>query len=429
MDTETEATKVLSKPTDDILVQTSEQKKLLSQKVPLTSVQQTAVVAPMIQAMKNQANGDVNSDSDNEEYRPASEFLNTTFAFEYLNQAGSSNAADLYRDSLYVQFDPLVEPKPPANPAGNMVIGHRMEKFLREQKAAVSPELRPLTADEHTPIKTSVGSFQQTPNTIVKKPARRVNNVDCDAEATTPIIALDNCEDNSNSVSSMQLEMKAMSERLMELTAQNSALRGKCEELSNRTNADSQKLQEMDLIIKEYEATISEMKSSTSNHKKKVEESIESVIKERDNVNIDFCLFRADTIFCQAVEDLQAAENVIAELLKRFDKLRSTVSDLKKNEVTLKASVEDLSERLAKSEARFRQLRDNAEDKVAKLKIEMDRMAKSRDADMVGIRAQVKKYEVLTSSLEKECEQKAKQIQELSSICDELIQKADRNDA
>ncbi|KFD62711.1 hypothetical protein M514_09169 [Trichuris suis] len=416
MDTETEATKVLSKPTDDILVQTSEQKKLLSQKVPLTSVQQTAVVAPMIQAMKNQASGDVNSDSDNEEYRPASEFLNTTFAFEYLNQAGSSNAADLYRDSLYVQFDPLVEPKPPANPAGNMVIGHRMEKFLREQKAAVSPELRPLTAnfsDEHTPIKTSVGSFQQTPNTIVKKPARRVNNVDCDAEATTPIIALDNCEDNSNSVSSMQLEMKAMSERLMELTAQNSALRGKCEELSNRTNADSQKLQEMDLIIKEYEATISEMKSSTSNHKKKVEESIESVIKERDN----------------AVEDLQAAENVIAELLKRFDKLRSTVSDLKKNEVTLKASVEDLSERLAKSEARFRQLRDNAEDKVAKLKIEMDRMAKSRDADMVGIRAQVKKYEVLTSSLEKECEQKAKQIQELSSICDELIQKADRNDA
>ncbi|CDW59133.1 Transforming acidic coiled-coil-containing protei n 3 [Trichuris trichiura] len=413
MDTESEVAKVLSKPTDDILVQTSEQKELPSQKVPLTSVQQTAVVAPMIQAMKNRANGDVNSDSDNEEYRPAAEFLNSTFAFEYLNQASSSNAADLYRDSLYVQFDPLVEPKPLANPAGNMVIGHRMEKFLREQKAAVPPELRPLTADEHTPSKTSIGCFSQTPNTIVKKPARRVNNADCDAEANTPIITVDNCEDNTNNISSMQLEMKAMSERLMELTAQNSALRGKCEELSNRASADGQKLQEMDLILKEYEATISEMKSLSSNHKKKVEESIESVIKERDN----------------AIDDLQAAENVIAELLKRFDKLRSTVSDLKKNEVTLKASAEDLSERLAKSEARFRQLRDNAEDKVTKLKIEMDRMAKSRDADMVGIRAQVKKYEVLTSSLEKECEQKAKQIQELSSICDELIQKADRNDA
>uniref|UniRef100_A0A5S6QT43 TACC_C domain-containing protein n=1 Tax=Trichuris muris TaxID=70415 RepID=A0A5S6QT43_TRIMR len=415
MDTKTEVPKVSLNPANDILLQTGDQKNLFLQKVPLPSVQQTAVVAPMIQAMNSQANGDANSDSDNEEYRPASEFLNTTVALEYLNQASSSNAAELYRQSLFVQFDPLVGPAPLAGPADNVVLGPRLEKYLVDQSSSALPIARPTIANDQTPPSRNApaDSMPPTPSTVVKKPGRRLASSDCEfGPNSPPIISVENC-DHVNSVAAMQLQMKVMSDRLMELTSQNSDLRVKYEKLNNRANADSEKLREMDIIVKEYEATISEMKSSASSNKKKVEESIESVIRERDN----------------AVEDLQASENVIAELLKRFDKLRSTVSDLKKNEATLKATVEELSERLAKSEGRFRQLRDSAEDKVIKLKTDMDRLVKSKDSDMVGIRAQVKKYEVLTSSLEKECEQKAKQIQELSSICDELIQKADRNDA
>lgn len=54
---------------------------------------------------------------------------------------------------------------------------------------------------------------------------------------------------------------------------------------------------------------------------------------------------------------------------------------------------------------------------------ELDHIRRSHQAEIAKLRAMLKKSEVRVTSLEESLEQKSKENQELTAICDELISK------
>lgn len=362
---------------------------------PSSSPQLTAIVAPMVHG------ADEKKDVDDEVFVPASDFLNSTCALEYLEQAGSSTNSnridELYRDSLYVKFDPLV--------CGSRKPGEAAVK--REPSPSVTNN-GVMVANEMSPNPTANSSdasvVKFTPCTVVKKKKPVVDVTSNVGSVPVDSSALVNLDSNDD----LQLQLKLSNDRMAQMTIENGELKVDLEKMSNAHIMDVKRLRECALAIKEYEATISELKAELVKRSKKMDTSCTKTAQERDNV----------------LEDLQSAENVVSELMKRNEKLRCTVIDMKKNESALRQTLDDLSIKLQTSERNFCHLRDSCEEQLIRTKTEMEEAIKAKDSEVVCIQAKIRKLEVLVESLEQESEQKGKQIRELSSICDELIKRA-----
>ena len=72
---------------------------------------------------------------------------------------------------------------------------------------------------------------------------------------------------------------------------------------------------------------------------------------------------------------------------------------------------------------RYELLKSHAEETLEKANREIENMAKSQDAEMARLSAMLKKAEMKVTSLERGVEQKTKENEELTAICDELIAK------
>ena len=72
---------------------------------------------------------------------------------------------------------------------------------------------------------------------------------------------------------------------------------------------------------------------------------------------------------------------------------------------------------------RYELLKSHAEETLEKANREIENMAKSQDAEMARLSAMLKKAEMKVTSLERCVEQKTKENEELTAICDELIAK------
>uniref|UniRef100_A0A915KTP5 Transforming acidic coiled-coil-containing protein C-terminal domain-containing protein n=1 Tax=Romanomermis culicivorax TaxID=13658 RepID=A0A915KTP5_ROMCU len=125
----------------------------------------------------------------------------------------------------------------------------------------------------------------------------------------------------------------------------------------------------------------------------------------------------------RAVEDLRTVENALSELHRRYESLRSNVEEHKKNEEKWKELLASYENQVQVSEDMFRKLKQHAEEKLEAANAEIVRLRKAKDSDTVALKALCKKRDLQVVSLEKTLEQKQREIQELSAICDELIQK------
>lgn len=95
----------------------------------------------------------------------------------------------------------------------------------------------------------------------------------------------------------------------------------------------------------------------------------------------------------------------------------------KQNEDTLKSCLEDCSSKLNKQDERYERLKSHAEDTLEKANKEIDNLSRSQDAEIARLTAMLKKTEMKATSLERSVEQKVKENDELTQICDELIAK------
>ncbi|XP_012938234.1 transforming acidic coiled-coil-containing protein 1 [Aplysia californica] len=165
--------------------------------------------------------------------------------------------------------------------------------------------------------------------------------------------------------------------------------------------------EDMRMVVTEFEKTISQLQAEKEKTRTDSSKSLQSVEHERD----------------QALEDLQSVESAFSDLHRRYEKSKTIIEGFKRNEEQLKLCVSDLQEKLKKSDAKMQSLKSQAEEKLDRANEDIEKIKKTTKQDIIRLEAALKKAELRISGLEDSLQNKEKENQELTAICDELIAK------
>merc|ERR1712142_607248 len=206
-------------------------------------------------------------------------------------------------------------------------------------------------------------------------------------------------------------------------------------DLSSMVNGDVSKLAKLANNVKEKQKEIDLLKhdllQNTESNKQMMmiveefEKTIGQLIaeKEREQVCHEIERDRVQNERNQILEDLQAVERAFNDLHRKYERTKEVVAGFKANEDTLKSTVEDLSSRYKKGEERYEVLKEHAETKLSEASSRMEEVTKTKAAEIAKLTALLRKAEMRVASLERSLEQKTRENQELTTICDELIGK------
>uniref|UniRef100_A0A8B9ZKZ3 Transforming acidic coiled-coil-containing protein C-terminal domain-containing protein n=1 Tax=Anas platyrhynchos TaxID=8839 RepID=A0A8B9ZKZ3_ANAPL len=161
---------------------------------------------------------------------------------------------------------------------------------------------------------------------------------------------------------------------------------------------------EMRKIVSEYEKTIAQMigrEKSVSHH------TVQQLIVEKE----------------QALADLNSVEKSLADLFRRYEKMKEVLEGFRKNEEVLKKCAQEYLSRVKKEEQRYQALKIHAEEKLDRANAEIAQVRGKAQQEQAAYQASLRKEQLKVDALERTLEQKNKEIEELTKICDELIAK------
>ncbi|XP_070540641.1 transforming acidic coiled-coil-containing protein 3-like isoform X27 [Ptychodera flava] len=364
-----------------------------------------------------------------EEFFLASEAFNpadpNAFDIDYLEKAGGSSTfkeSALARQSLYVKFDPLVEGGSPkgvqrgtaakaglpslgevsmegedllqmSTPPGNRTALHQNHLLNSVKKA----EERVPTPDKGVDklLQFSPSGEAMVTETDAPKRTQSTDSPDGDAGIVQPLLYT-------------QLDLNEALKRAREdFMREMDKKEGEQKRLTKEFEEMQQHNLEMRTIVSEYEKTIQQMIEDSDKGKTVSKEALTEMQRERD----------------QALEDMSSVESAFSDLHRRYEKLKTAVEGYKKNEEILKKCVADYQAKLKKQEQRYQTLKSHAEEKIESANLEIEKVRKANAAEIAGLQAGLKREQMKVQSLEKTVDQKTKENQELTSICDELIAK------
>ncbi|XP_046885886.1 uncharacterized protein tacc2 isoform X2 [Hypomesus transpacificus] len=168
-----------------------------------------------------------------------------------------------------------------------------------------------------------------------------------------------------------------------------------------------QEVVEMRRIVAEYEKTIAQMIEDEQKEKSLSHHTIQQLIVEKD----------------QALADLNSVEKSLADLFRRYEKMKDVLEGFRKNEEVLKKCAQEYLSRVRKEEQRYQALKIHAEEKLDKANTDIAQVRTKAKQEQAAYQASLRKEQMKVDSLERTLEQKNKEIEELTKICDELIAK------
>lgn len=328
---------------------------------------------------------------DDSEFRPASEVFSGG-DLDFLQQHGtdSSSVSHLARQSLYVKFDPLIGGRP-------SVMGR--------------PSMAPFKAPSG--VESLIDMKSPSP---CKKGGRKVEEeVEEEGETTTTssetetTISLDPAQSVEETVreEDFQRGILQKEEKLLELQKDLKVKLDEVEELKDQLKVKLDSESQMREVVAEYERTISELISDKEKEKSGMENDVAKMISEKN----------------QAVEDLRNVEAAFADVHRKYERTKQVVEGFKKNEEQLKAYIEEYRNKLTRQDQKYQLLKEHAEEKLEEANKEIDNISRSQDAEVAKLTALLQKSEMKAKSLELTVDQKVKENEELTAICDELIAK------
>jgi len=164
---------------------------------------------------------------------------------------------------------------------------------------------------------------------------------------------------------------------------------------------------QMMVIVDEFEKTIQQLIQDKERSQVVTEIERERILTERN----------------QIFEDLQAVERAFTDLHRKYERTKEVIAGFKSNEDALKSSLEDLSTKYRREEERYEVLRTHAEQKLDEANSRISELQRSKAAEIAKLTALLRKSEMRIASLERSVDQKTRENQELTTICDELISK------
>ncbi|CAG5004132.1 unnamed protein product [Parnassius apollo] len=215
-------------------------------------------------------------------------------------------------------------------------------------------------------------------------------------------------------VHNLRSESKELRERLSTLESQVKTLETESEQRLRKVNELNERLVEktkinksMAAVVEEYERTIASLIAETEQDKKLHEEERTRLINERD----------------EQTAHLASMEISFNDLHSKYEKSKQIILSCKANEDTYKKSIQEFEESLQKMQNNYELLKQHATSKLNHANQELERLNRSHEAEILKLNAMIKRKELHITSLEETLAQKTKANEELTAICDELINK------
>ncbi|XP_077732634.1 transforming acidic coiled-coil-containing protein 3 isoform X1 [Canis aureus] len=324
------------------------------------------------------------SDPKEECFRDPTEVLGTGAEVDYLEQFGSSlfKESALRKQSLYLKFDPLLKDSPrrpvPVAPETNSTQDST-------QDMAAPPSGSP------TEAKLVELDFLGAPDAPVLDPPP------CVFGPGGPLLPL------GSIVDVLQYTQKDMDAAVEAMREENSLLRSRCDTLHAKNL-------EMGKIMDGFEGIVYQAMEEAQKQKELAKAEIQKILKEKD----------------QLAADLSSMEKSFSDLFKRFEKQKEVIEGYHTNEESLKKCVEDYIVRIEKEGQRYQALKAHAEEKLKLASEEIAQVRSKAQAEALAFQASLRKEQMRIQSLEKTVEQKTKENEELTRICDDLISKMEK---
>ncbi|XP_035529922.1 transforming acidic coiled-coil-containing protein 3 isoform X2 [Morone saxatilis] len=332
----------------------------------------------------------------NDEFVPGTMFMANDFdgQMDYLEQFGSSNFKEsaLRKQSLYLKFDPLLResPKKSAGPAAQTHVP-RPGAFVLQLAAP-----------------------QMTDKVTANRPQQDDFKLFDDSTALTPQIFESLVPPFHQPANTEDAIIEVLKYSQRDMDAAIGMVQAEAKEKDEQWSAKYKKLledgQEMRKIIAEFELMIAKMMADQEKEREVSQAKLNEALLEKEQVS----------------SDLNTMERSFSDLFKRLEKYKDVVEGYKKNEETLKACAQDYLARIKKEEQRYQTLKAHAEEKIGHANEEIAEVRSKNKAEVSALQAQLRREQLKVQSLEKSLDQKEKEAEELTKLCDELITKVQK---
>ncbi|XP_015280877.1 PREDICTED: transforming acidic coiled-coil-containing protein 2 isoform X2 [Gekko japonicus] len=178
-------------------------------------------------------------------------------------------------------------------------------------------------------------------------------------------------------------------------------------EWKDKYEESRREVMEMRKIVSEYEKTIAQMIEDEQREKSMSHHTVQQLVMEKE----------------QALSDLNSVEKSLADLFRRYEKMKEVLEGFRKNEEVLKKCAQEYLSRVKKEEQRYQALKIHAEEKLDRANAEIAQVRSKSQQEQAAYQASLRKEQLKVDALERTLEQKNKEIEELTKICDELIAK------
>lgn len=164
--------------------------------------------------------------------------------------------------------------------------------------------------------------------------------------------------------------------------------------ITKKTNEEK-----LNVVIAEYEKTIAKLIRDNA-----------CIIKERDTFQVH----------------LANVEAAFSDVHQKYERCKVVIEGFKNNEQILKDTIKANEDSILKLNSKYEALKTHAMGQLEKANNELIDMKKNYEDEILRLTATIKKLELKNSSLKSAVEQRMKECEELSRICDDLIAKVGR---
>lgn len=164
------------------------------------------------------------------------------------------------------------------------------------------------------------------------------------------------------------------------------------------------------MIMEEYEKTIAQVVAKREEEKKEFESAKEVIAGERD----------------AALSHLSNMEIAFNDIHQKYERCKAVIDAFRQNEEAYKTSLKENERTIRQQEESYLRLKAHATEKLEEANGELERLQSSHLSETARMTAINRKTEIRLKSLEESLEQKKREVEELTKICDDLISKVER---
>ncbi|KYO40456.1 transforming acidic coiled-coil-containing protein 2 isoform B [Alligator mississippiensis] len=345
-----------------------------------------------------------------------------SYEIEYMEKIGSSVPDDSTqkKQSLYLMFDaqqesPVKSPPVRLSDSTTPCSGSSFEETEAQLSSGMKiqhPASRALTASQETHLQAPDRSKQKdlepmTLGTASETIEIREPSIPADIPISKSALYSRISTSDAENTTNLRYPQQDVDSALRLAREEIVAKEREVSEWKEKYEESRREVMEMRKIVSEYEKTIAQMIEDEQREKSVSHHTVQQLIVEKE----------------QALADLNSVEKSLADLFRRYEKMKEVLEGFRKNEEVLKKCAQEYLSRVKKEEQRYQALKVHAEEKLDRANAEIAQVRGKAQQEQAAYQASLRKEQLKVDALERTLEQKNKEIEELTKICDELIAK------